>query len=90
MTATTYDAATEAEPVAGQSEWALIWGRLRRKKLARLLRERFAGSGTVRSTRTTVVLETLRESAQIPVAAGTVADPVKSMESVEKEEGVLL
>ena len=57
---------------------------------ARLLRERFAGSGTVRSTRTTVVLETLRESAQLPVGAGTVADPVKSIEPVEKEEEVLL
>jgi Lrp/AsnC family leucine-responsive transcriptional regulator len=60
------------------------------KTLARLLRERFAGSGTARSTRTTVVLETLRESAQLPVAAGTVADPVKSIEPVEKEEEVLL
>jgi len=56
------------------------------KRLARLLRERFAGSGTVRSTRTTVVLETLRESAQIPVAVATV--PVAL--PVEQEEEVLL
>lgn len=56
------------------------------KTLARLLRERFAGSGTVRSTRTTVVLETLRESAHVPVGAavtGVEAEPV------EKEEEVL-
>lgn len=57
------------------------------KTLARLLRERFAGSGAVRSTRTTVVLETLRESAHVPIAAaetGAEAGPV------EKEEEVLL
>lgn len=56
------------------------------KTLARLLRERFAGSGTVRSTRTTVVLETLRESALVPVGAGTVVEAAP----VEKEEEVLL
>ncbi|HYU30935.1 MAG TPA: Lrp/AsnC family transcriptional regulator [Thermoanaerobaculia bacterium] len=60
------------------------------KSLGRLLRERFAGSGTVRSTRTTVVLETLRESAQLPVGVAAVADPVKSIEPVEQEEEVLL
>ena len=56
------------------------------KTLGRLLRERFAGSGTVRSTRTTVVLETLRESSQVPVAAGTTGAEAAPM---EKEEEVL-
>ena len=53
----------------------------------RLLRERFAGSGTIRSTRTTVVLETLRESGQIPVGA---LPPVPAAETAEKDEEVLL
>ena len=56
------------------------------KTLARLLRERFAGSGTVRSTRTTVVLETLRESAHVPIAAAAIG---VEAEPVEKEEEVL-
>lgn len=55
------------------------------KTLGRLLRERFAGSGTIRSTRTTVVLETLRESAQVPVGAGTGVEAAP----VEQEEEVL-
>ena len=38
------------------------------KSLGRLLRERIAAIPTVRSTRTTVVLETVRESAQLPLA----------------------
>jgi len=58
------------------------------KSLGRLLRERFTGSGTVRSTRTTVVLETLRESAQLPVGAAAVA-LAEPAEPVEKEEEVL-
>jgi Lrp/AsnC family leucine-responsive transcriptional regulator len=57
------------------------------KTLGRLLRERFAGNGTVRSTRTTVVLETLRESSQVPVAARTTGVEAAP---VEKEEEVLL
>lgn len=63
------------------------------KTLARLLRERFAGSGTVRSTRTTVVLETLRECARLPLPQAPItplapAAPVP--EPLEKEEEVLL
>jgi Lrp/AsnC family transcriptional regulator, leucine-responsive regulatory protein len=56
------------------------------KRLGRLLRERFAGSGTIHSTRTTVVLETLRESAQIPLGVA----PVAVAEPLEQEEEVLL
>lgn len=55
------------------------------RTLGRLLRERFAGSGTVRSTRTTVVLDSLLESARLPVAAGTAAE----VEPAEIEEEVL-
>ncbi|HEV8578040.1 MAG TPA: Lrp/AsnC family transcriptional regulator [Thermoanaerobaculia bacterium] len=39
------------------------------KTLGRLLRERIASAGAVHSTRTTVVLETVRESAQLPLRA---------------------
>lgn len=35
--------------------------------LGRLLRERFAGVAGLRSTRTTIVLNTLKETVQIPV-----------------------
>ena len=76
----------EVHHIAGEDCY-LVKVRVRdAKTLARLLREKFAGGGTVRSTRTTVVLETLHESAQVPVAAGTVA----VAEPIEKEEEVLL
>ena len=76
----------EVHHIAGEDCY-LVKVRVRdAKTLARLLRERFAGRGTVRSTRTTVVLETLRESALIPVGATTTA----AAEPVEKEEEVLL
>jgi hypothetical protein len=39
------------------------------KTLGRLLRERIGSTGTVQSTRTTIVLETVRESRQLPIAA---------------------
>ena len=41
------------------------------KSLGRLLRERIGAIPTVRSTRTTVVLETVRESAQLQLAGRT-------------------
>jgi Lrp/AsnC family leucine-responsive transcriptional regulator len=44
------------------------------KTLGRLLREKFAGSGTIRSTRTTVVLESLHESTRLPIAARAVVE----------------
>ena len=49
------------------------------KSLGRLLRERIGAIATVRSTRTTVVLETVRESAQLPLAgADEIAVPAAS------------
>lgn len=43
--------------------------------LARILRERFGGIPQVRSTRTTVVLNSLKESSQLPVGASDTAAP---------------
>jgi Lrp/AsnC family leucine-responsive transcriptional regulator len=40
------------------------------ESLGRLLRERFGAIPTIRSTRTTIVLSTLKESAALPVAPG--------------------
>lgn len=58
------------------------------KTLGRLLRERFAGSGNVHSTRTTVVLESLRETSLLPLSVSQSA-PVHEQEAVEEEEEVL-
>lgn len=63
------------------------------KTLGRLLRERFAGSGNVHSTRTTVVLESLRETTLLPIPEKTPVSPVVEIvpvvEAVEEEEEVL-
>lgn len=63
------------------------------KTLGRLLRERFAGSGTVTSTRTTVVLESLRETSLLPLPEKTLVSPAAEtapvLEAVEEEEEVL-
>ncbi len=75
----------EVHHIAGEDCY-LVKVRVRDSKtLARLLREQFAGSGTVRSTRTTVVLETLHESALVSIPAETVL-----AEPIEKEEEVLI
>jgi Lrp/AsnC family transcriptional regulator, leucine-responsive regulatory protein len=49
------------------------------KSLGRLLRERLGSIDTVRSTRTTVVLDTLRDSALIPLDAEVSASEEKEM-----------
>jgi Lrp/AsnC family transcriptional regulator, leucine-responsive regulatory protein len=55
------------------------------KSLARLLRESFGTIGSLRSTRSTIVLETLRESAQLPLfPAGTEVPAVEG--ALELEE----
>ena len=60
------------------------------KTLGRLLRERFAGSGSVHSTRTTVVLESLRETTLQPISveppASSIAAAVAPIETAEEEE----
>lgn len=52
------------------------------RSLGRLLREGFGAIGSVRSTRTTVVLETIRESAQIPVDVRTAPGEARVEEEV--------
>jgi Lrp/AsnC family leucine-responsive transcriptional regulator len=44
------------------------------ESLGRLLRERFAAIGSVRSTRTTIVLETVKESGCLPLAVAEAGD----------------
>lgn len=59
----------EVHHIAGE-DCFLVKVRVRdAKTLGRLLRERLGAINTVTSTRTTVVLETLRESAQLPLEA---------------------
>jgi Lrp/AsnC family leucine-responsive transcriptional regulator len=58
------------------------------KSLGRLLRHGFRGIGAVRSTRSTIVLETLRETTQLPLEALAIESPTaaESIESLELEE----
>ena len=50
------------------------------KSLGRLLRERIGSTGDVQSTRTTIVLETIRESARLPLES-----PRVTMQEEEEE-----
>ena len=52
------------------------------KALGRLLQERIKGVQPVRSTRTTVVLETLRESARLPLGVPLEASPGEEEEEL--------
>lgn len=54
------------------------------KSLGRLLRERFSAAAGVRSTRTTIVLESVRESGRLPLPAAS-APAVESAGVVEEE-----
>lgn len=57
----------EVHHIAGEDCFLLKVRTPDAKTLGRLLRERIAATGNVHSTRTTVVLETVRESAQLPL-----------------------
>jgi Lrp/AsnC family leucine-responsive transcriptional regulator len=57
----------EVHHIAGEDCFVLKVRSRDAKSLGRLLRERISSIGTVQSTRTTVVLETMRESAQLPL-----------------------
>lgn len=57
----------EVHHIAGEDCFVLKVRSRDAKSLGRLLRERISAIGTVHSTRTTVVLETMRESAQLPL-----------------------
>ena len=70
----------EVHHVAGEDCFVLKVRVPDARSLGKLLRERIGSIPTVRSTRTTVVLETVRESAQLPLAApqGLVEEEVLS------------
>jgi Lrp/AsnC family leucine-responsive transcriptional regulator len=57
----------EAHHIAGEDCFLLKVRARDAKTLGRLLRERIGGTGSVQSTRTTIVLETVRESARLPL-----------------------
>lgn len=57
----------EVHHIAGEDCFVLKVRSRDAKSLGRLLRERITAIKTVASTRTTVVLETMRESAQLPL-----------------------
>ena len=59
----------EAHHIAGEDCYLLKVRTQDAKALGRLLRERIGPAGSVQSTRTTIVLETLREGARIPLTA---------------------
>ena len=67
----------EVHHVAGEDCYLLKVRAADNMALARLLRERFAAIPSVRSTRTTIVLETIKETARLPIPepAGPAATP---------------
>jgi Lrp/AsnC family leucine-responsive transcriptional regulator len=58
----------EAHHIAGEDCFLLKVRARDAKTLGRMLRERIGGAGAVQSTRTTIVLETVRESARLPLS----------------------
>jgi Lrp/AsnC family leucine-responsive transcriptional regulator len=58
----------EAHHIAGEDCFLLKVRARDARTLGRLLRERIGGTGTVQSTRTTIVLETVCESARLPLS----------------------
>jgi Lrp/AsnC family leucine-responsive transcriptional regulator len=59
----------EVHHIAGEDCYLVKVRAADTEALGRLLRERFAAIGSVRSTRTTIVLETVKESGRLPLAA---------------------
>jgi Lrp/AsnC family transcriptional regulator, leucine-responsive regulatory protein len=59
----------EAHHIAGEDCFLMKVRARDTKSLGRLLRERIGSTGAVESTRTTIVLETVREGNQLPLAA---------------------
>jgi len=58
----------EAHHIAGEDCFLMKVRARDTKSLGRLLRERIGSTGAVESTRTTIVLETVRESARLPLS----------------------
>jgi Lrp/AsnC family leucine-responsive transcriptional regulator len=74
----------EVHHIAGE-DCFLVKARTRdARSLGRLLRDRFAAGGGILSTRTTIVLETLHESASLPIAG----IPLETAEAAEPEQAV--
>ena len=59
----------EVHHIAGEDCFLLKVRAPDAKTLGRLLRERIGATGTVQSTRTTIVLETVREGSRLPLEA---------------------
>ena len=59
----------EAHHIAGEDCFLMKVRARDTKSLGRLLRERIGATGAVESTRTTIVLETVREGGPLPLAA---------------------
>src|SRR5437763_6062870 len=57
----------EAHHIAGEDCFLMKVRTRDARTLGRLLRERIGSTGTVQSTRTTIVLETVRESSRLPL-----------------------
>jgi len=57
----------DAHHIAGEDCFLLKVRSPDAKTLGRLLRERIGGTGSVQSTRTTIVLETVREESRLPL-----------------------
>ncbi len=57
----------EVHHIAGEDRYLVKVRVADTEALGRLLRERFGDSPTVRSTRTTIVLSTVKESARVPL-----------------------
>ena len=70
----------EAHHIAGEDCFLLKVRMPDAKSLGRLLRERIGSTGDVQSTRTTIVLETVRESARLPLES-----PRMTLEEEEEE-----
>ena len=64
----------EAHHITGEDCYLLKVRVKDAKALGRFLRESLGAVGSVRSTRTTVALETLRESAQLPLGLASLED----------------
>ena len=64
----------EAHQVAGEDCFLVKVRAADTEDLGRVLRERFGAIPTVRSTRTTIVLDTIKETGRIPVPSGPADD----------------
>lgn len=68
----------EVHHVAGEDCFLVKVRAADTESLGRLLRERLGKIGTITSTRTTIVLETVKESVELPIAAGEEAEAVSA------------